>query len=59
VHAALHDYMFLLDRLYENHNDRFGVDKDKEKSRWAARARTAPLRLFHHRLFRFQTPRHK
>jgi translation initiation factor 2 subunit 2 len=29
-----HDYLFLLDRLYENHNDRFGVDKDKEKSRF-------------------------
>jgi hypothetical protein len=29
-----HDYMFLLDRLYQCHNERFGVEKDKEKSRW-------------------------
>ena len=41
-----HDYLFLLDRLYENHNDRFGVDKDKEKSRWAARARALHCCVF-------------
>jgi hypothetical protein len=29
-----HDYMFLLDRLYQCHSERFGVEKDKEKSRF-------------------------
>ena len=32
-----HDYMFLLDRLYQSHSERFGVEKDKEKSRFVAR----------------------
>ena len=35
--TSYHDYMFLLERLYLTHNDRFGVDKDKEKSRCGLR----------------------
>jgi hypothetical protein len=60
--TSYHDYMFLLERLYLTHNDRFGVDKDKEKSRCGLRARA---RALHRRVFftidcsGSKCPRHK